>query len=59
MLMKDFVLSEEVQEAWAAGRRIGLEQAAFRIEQLGGKYRALLSPDVAAREIRALASKDK
>lgn len=52
--MNAFVLSEQIQEAWAAGRRIGLEQAAYRIEEMGGKYRALLSPDVAAREIRAL-----
>lgn len=46
-------------EAWAAGRRIGLEQAAYRVEQLGGTNSFLISPDVAAREIRALKDKDK
>lgn len=46
-------------EAWAAGRRIGLEQAAYCIEQLGGTNSFLISPDVAAREIRALKDKDK
>jgi hypothetical protein len=39
------------------GRKQGLEEAAGRVEQMGGRYRSLLSPDVAAREIRAL--KDK
>lgn len=47
----------DYKAAWDAGRKLGLEQAAFHVEQMGGKYRSLLSPDVSAREIRAL--KDK
>lgn len=45
----------DAEAAWhEEGYRHGLERAALRIEQLGGKYGSLLSPDVAAREIRAL-----
>lgn len=40
--------------AWRAGYVQGLEEAAFRVEQIGGKNAFLVSPDVAAREIRAL-----
>lgn len=57
--MSDFVVSTQIQEAWAAGRRLGLEQAAYRVEQMGGTNSFLISPDVAAREIRALKDKDK
>jgi hypothetical protein len=44
----------DIRAAWDVSRRAALEEAATRIEQLGGRYRSLLSPDVAAREIRAL-----
>lgn len=47
-------ISAEEAAAWAAGRRIGLEEAAARVEELGGKHAFLVSPDVVAREIRAL-----
>jgi hypothetical protein len=55
--MITFEPTDDVKAAWRIGYVQGLEEAAFRVEQMGGKYRALLSPDVAAREIRAL--KDK
>jgi hypothetical protein len=42
------------ESAWEAGRKYGLEEAARRVEQMGGEYSSLLSPGVVARDIRAL-----
>jgi hypothetical protein len=47
-------MTDREKATWRAGYVQGLEEAAFRIEQMGGKYSSLLSPGVAAREIRAL-----
>jgi hypothetical protein len=55
--MCSLIKTEAERAAWAAGRRDALEEAAIRIEALGGKFEFLVSPGVAAREIRAL--KDK
>jgi hypothetical protein len=51
-----FLVTERAK-AVLVGRSLGLEEAASRIEALGGKFAFLISPGVAAREIRAL--KDK
>lgn len=52
--MNDFVLSEQIQEAWAAGRRLGLEQAAHIVEQIGGDFEFLISPSYTAKAIREM-----
>jgi hypothetical protein len=53
-------LTESEAGSWRAGRvgyDLGLEKAALRIEELGGEFAFLISPGVAAREIRALKEK--
>lgn len=55
--MNDHEQTDGEKAAWKSGYLLGLEVAAYRVEQLGGEFAFLISPPVAAREIRAL--KDK